>query len=196
MKSSTIIGGASDKHARHASDFYETPAECTVALMDFLDIQKGEHIWEPACGNLAISNVLDAYGCATHSSDIRDIPAGDGGIDFLKSECDFHFDWIITNPPFNLSEEFIRKALSYAPNVAMLLKSNYWHAAKRQNLFDETQVAYVLPMTWRPAMAPDRGNAPTLDFIWTVWTELRPEEGCMYEPLKKPSKERMKELGL
>jgi len=34
LKSATMIGGASPEHKRHASDFYATPPECTVALME------------------------------------------------------------------------------------------------------------------------------------------------------------------
>ena len=34
MKSSTIIGGASSQHGRNAADFYATPPECTIALLE------------------------------------------------------------------------------------------------------------------------------------------------------------------
>lgn len=33
---------------------------------------------------------------------------------------------------------------------AMLLKAQYWHAAKRAQLFCEVPPSYVLPLTWRP----------------------------------------------
>ena len=36
MRASTIIGGASDKNKRNESDFYATPSECTIALIDAL----------------------------------------------------------------------------------------------------------------------------------------------------------------
>lgn len=40
-------------------------------------------------------------------------------------------DAIVTNPPFSLAEEFIRRALSITPNVAMLLKQTYWNVGGR-----------------------------------------------------------------
>lgn len=102
-------------------------------------------IWEPACGNGAMSNVLGQYGHIVLSSDIRNTGFGDGWIDFLAAnkECDA----IITNPPFNISEAFIRHVLNQVGTVAMVLKSQYWHAKKRSALFGEFPSAYVLPLT-------------------------------------------------
>ncbi len=203
MKSSTMIGGASDENKRHASDFYETPAECTVALMDFLQLQQ-EHpfptVEDPACGNGAIIEVLRKYlpGDQIFGRDIRITSHSLFEDCFLTSEryTKGYVDWIITNPPFNLSEQFIRKALSYTPNVAMLLKATYWHPRKRKKLFDEKPPAFILPLTWRPAMAPERGTAPTMDFMWTVWSDEVYLEKSIYKPLSRPTKQRMKELGL
>jgi hypothetical protein len=51
----------------------------------------------------------------------------------------------------------------------MLLKSQYWHAAKRHQLFNTHTPAYILPLTWRPDfMFGERGGAPTMDVLWTV----------------------------
>lgn len=121
------------------------------------------------------------------STDIRETGYGTGGVDFLqtrKDEQEIHA--IITNPPFAMSEQFIRHALSHdVPVVAMVLKSQYWHAAKRQALFEEFPPAYVLAMTWRPDfMGGERGGAPTMECHWTVWMQ-----GCRdtrYRLLQKP----------
>ena len=94
---------------------------------------------------------------------------------------------MITNPPFALSEAFILKALQHAPIVAMLLKSQYWHAAKRQQLFNAHMPAYIFPLTWRPDfMFGERGGAPTMDVLWTVW--IKGQHTAKYEPLT-PRKE-------
>ena len=63
MKASTIIGGKSPKNSRNAADFYATPRECTNALLDNFDwLFRGGRIWEPACGDGAISKVLEGRG--------------------------------------------------------------------------------------------------------------------------------------
>lgn len=53
---------------------------------------------------------------------------------------------IISNPPFSLAEAIVRKALSEAPNVAMLLSLSWVKAAKRA--------------AWLRATPPDRYDVP------------------------------------
>lgn len=169
----SAIVDAQKTHKRKAADFYPSPPDVTAALMDFLRLPKNTSIWEPASGDGAMSRVLERYCDQILSSDLRDGPSiyGQGGFDFLQeSPAEENPDWIITNPPFNLSEGFIRRALHYTPNVAMLLKSQYWHAARRLLLFREHPPAYVLPLTWRPAfLEAERGRSPLMDVIWVVW---------------------------
>jgi hypothetical protein len=56
-------------------------------------------IWEPACGDGAISKVLEAAGYTVISTDLVDRGYGHGGHDFLKSETPLGRN-IITNPPY------------------------------------------------------------------------------------------------
>tara|TARA_R110000824_G_scaffold7516_7_gene34084 strand:+ start:383 stop:952 length:570 start_codon:yes stop_codon:yes gene_type:complete len=171
MKSSIIIGGTSDQHGRNASDFYATPPECTIALLaEFGWLFKDKPIWEPACGNGAISKVLLSKKYEVYSSDKYNRGYGESEVDFLKqSGNSFWTESIITNPPFNLSEQFIRKAVTKKVPFAMLLKATYWHAAKRTELFNRTKPMAVIAMSWRPAMSPERGKSGTMDFCWTIW---------------------------
>ena len=163
MKSALIAGGG---NKNEGFDYYPTPPEATHALMCFLKLPICE-IWEPACGNGAMSDVMKEYGHKIISSDLRHTGYGEGGIDFLSGnrECDA----VITNPPFGLAAEFIAHGLRNAETVAMLLKAHYWHAAKRKKLFEEHPPAWVLPLTWRPNFLEGRGKSPTMDFQWTVW---------------------------
>ena len=168
MKALSLANSSTDNKRREL-DYYPTPPDVTHALMRFLDFIPLE-IWEPACGNGAMSNVLAQYGHAVRSSDLRHTGYGEGGIDFLSA--DYECDAVITNPPFNISEQFIRHALRQARIVAMVLKSQYWHAKKRSALFEEHPPAYVLPLTWRPDfMGGERGGAPTMEVHWTVWMD-------------------------
>lgn len=161
------LANGSAKNKRRALDYYPTPPDVTHALMRFLGLHPCT-IWEPACGDGAMSDVLAQYGHTVVSTDLRHTGYGEGGLDFLSvsRECDA----IITNPPFDKSEDFIRHALRQARMVAMLLKSQYWHARKRAALFDEYPPSYVLPLTWRPDfLCGERGGAPTMEVLWTVW---------------------------
>ena len=185
MKSSTMIGGESNQHGRNAADFYATPPECTIALLDeFGWLFEGSRIWEPACGDGAISKVLEEHRLDVISTDLHDRGFGMEGMNFLTSDC--HCGSIITNPPFNLAEQFIERAAEKEVPFAMLLKATYWHAAKRNDLFNRTRPLAVMAMSWRPAMSPERGKSGTMDFIWTVWRS-KPVNLSRYHVCSKPS---------
>ena len=168
MRSSVIIGGKSPKNNRNAADFYATPPECTIALLNCFEwLFRGRRIWEPACGDGAISKVLEERNFRVVSTDLHDRGYGDSGMNFLNADC--YCGAIITNPPFNLAADFIEKAAAKGVPFAMLTKATFWHAKKRQKLFNKTKPIAVIALTWRPAMSPERGKSATMDFIWTVW---------------------------
>ena len=191
MSVGVSLANSGDQIKRRELDFYPTPPEVTHALMRFLIsenlIDQNSVVWEPACGNGAMSEVLENYVSTVRSSDIRHAGYGEGGVDFLSHS--FSCDAVITNPPFILSEQFIRHALNQAPLVAMVLKSQYWHAAKRIELFKSFQPAYVLPLTWRPDFLYDQRQngakgAPTMEVTWTVW--VAGDQETKYRLLEKP----------
>ena len=183
MVSSAKIIGGNDASLRQENDYYPTPPECTYALLSKeLEHLQGMKVWECAGGNGAISKVLEEEGLEVYSSDLVDRGYGDHGIDFLwtmKTDCQA----IITNPPFNLAEQFITHALDdlKVDYLAMLLKGQYWHAKKRAALFERHPPAVVYPMTWRPDFM--KRGSPTMDFQWSVW---RPHKGgTLYQPMAK-----------
>ena len=183
------LTNASSTTKRREHDFYPTPPEVTHALMKFLNLPKDTAVWEPACGDGAMSEVIAEYCCNVDSTDLRDDDNvfGEGGIDFLKT--DTNCTAIITNPPFCRSEEFIRHALGKADIVCMVLKSQYWHAKKRIKLFEEHPPAFVLPLSWRPdflfreRLSGGKRAAPTMEVTWTVW--IKGDTNTKYRILSK-----------
>jgi hypothetical protein len=81
-------------------DFYPTPAWATYALID--NEKFSGDIWEPACGDGAMSKVLAEIGRPIDSSDLYDRGFGEIGIDYLTSKR--QATNIITNPPFNSAD--------------------------------------------------------------------------------------------
>lgn len=177
------------KWDRKAADLYPTPEECTQALVNILALPKGTRVREPACGDGKLARVLHLAGLETVCSDLRQTGYGRGGVDYLTAEPDPDEEacsWTWTNPPFNLAEEFILKALEQTPNVAMLLKSNYWHAARCLPLFERHRPTCEYRLCWRPAfLADERGNNPLMDVSWVVW---RRSAGGLatWRPVRKP----------
>src|SRR3990167_6279582 len=93
---------------RDSLDDFPTPPWATRAFCEhvvYAPTLKLASVWEPACGDFHMSNVLTEYFERTYATDIK------LGQDFLSYESAFKPDWIVTNPPFRLAEQFVLRAL-------------------------------------------------------------------------------------
>ena len=158
---------------REKNDFYPTPPMATERL---LDIEKFDgDIWECACGDGAISKVLEQHNYKVYSSDLIDRGYGETGIDFLTSN--YKSDNIITNPPFKLSLPFVYKALeSTKGKVAFLLRITFLEGVARQKMFQETPLENVYIFSRRITFTNPNNNKKThgggmLAFAWFVWNK-------------------------
>ena len=157
---------------RKKSDFYETPYTLTRKFLDVEDFDKSLSVCEPACGGGAISKVLKEYW-----EDDSLVTAYDKETNFLWDFDDYNY--IITNPPFSLAFEFIRKAKQLAKSkFALLLPLSYLHGKKR---FDEIysdktyglEKVYVFtryPMLGESLREDGKYNTGMMVYAWYVWT--------------------------
>ncbi len=154
----------------------------TEALLSFLDLDEETKIWEPAAGIGKLSGVLEAAGHEVICSDIHDYGLGYEVKNFYKFDT-AQAPIMITNPPYMLAEMFIKKSVELEfDTFCLLLKSTYWHARSRLELFNRRPPNYILPLTWRPDF---KGlGSPTMDFSWNVW--LDSVHNTIYRPLEKP----------
>lgn len=180
-QASRIVGG-NPAQGRRESDFYPTPPEVTFALLDFLQLPKSTLLWDPAAGDDDMVKAIRARGYVSFGTDIR------FGEDFLKIKAPANVGMIITNPPFSAAEDFIRHAAEIGIPFAFLLKSQFWHAARRMEIFEQTPPAYVLPLTWRPDFNFKSGKrgSPLMDVMWCVWPFPIRGGGTQYIPLRRP----------
>ncbi|HVY13733.1 MAG TPA: hypothetical protein VHB27_00795 [Rhodopila sp.] len=133
-------------YQRETRDFYATPAWVTEALLRHVRLRGP--VWEPCCGDGAMSTVLAAAGHEVVSTDIADRGFGTPGIDFLAATtvpggCRS----IVTNPPYGDTGshagqsrsaramlDFVRHAIRLAESVegqlALLVRLN-WIAGQR-----------------------------------------------------------------
>lgn len=157
---------------REKDDFYPTPPPATRALLK-RETFAGT-IWEPACGDGAISEELVAAGYQVVSTDLVERGYGASAIDFLNERRLLAPD-IVTNPPFKLAEQFVRHALDLgAGKVAMLLRLAWLEGVERKRLFDTAPPARVWVASKRLSMArggidTGRGGGSMIAFAWFVW---------------------------
>ena len=151
-------------------DFYPTPRWATFALID--NERFSGDIWECACGDGAMSEVLSETGNCVESSDLYNRGFGEVGHDFL-STCRHH-DNIVTNPPYNSAEGFVASGLQRAGNkFALLLRLAFLEGANRANtIFATSPPARVWVfserITFYPKGATVAGSGTTA-YAWFVW---------------------------
>ncbi|SLN21746.1 hypothetical protein ROA7450_00791 [Roseovarius albus] len=151
-------------------DFYPTPEWATRVLIDNENFS-GD-IWEPACGDGAMSQVIEERGYKVQSSDLFDRGFGDAGIDFRTSNKSV--DNIITNPPFNSAEEFVHAGLRQCKKkLALLLRLAFLESAGRQkSIFSicppSTVWVFSERITFYPKGAVRKGSGTTA-YAWFVW---------------------------
>ena len=142
-------------------DFFPTPRWATFALVDneaFLG-----DIWECACGDGAMSRVLEETGVPVFSSDLYRRGYGEAGLDFLKPTRSA--DNIVTNPPYNCAEAFVASGLRHCHRkFALLLRLAFLEGANRANsLFAHTPPSRVWVfrerITPRPVALPRQFDA-------------------------------------
>src|SRR5687767_12886114 len=111
-------------------DFFPTPAWATFALIDNEKFT-GE-TWESACGDGAMSRVLETSCKTVISSDLYNRGYGESGVDFIGTHR--VADNIITNPPYNCAEAFVRTGAAQARSkFALLLRLAFLEGANRAN---------------------------------------------------------------
>jgi len=168
-----MLGGSG--YERCGGDVYHTESWVTKALLDRVKLRG--LVWEPACGRGDMADVLTDAGYSVMISDIAGDALGCKGAasaDFLthSSPGDGLFS-IVTNPPYQLAEPFIRHAIRLTQRaggkVAMLLRNEYDCASGRVDLFECEPFALKLVLTKRPRWAALHTASPRHNFSWFVW---------------------------
>jgi hypothetical protein len=171
--------------AADSLDPFFTPPWATRALIERILPQFGmqprgyfanHSIWEPACGEGHMSQVLQEYSDLVYASDIHNY--GDNAVkDFLTCEVEpGKYDWIITNPPFrgDMAERFVLRALDLAyQGVAMFVALQFLETGSRyENIFKDrppTLISFFVERVpclkgrWDPDKSTDAA------YVWLVW---------------------------
>lgn len=183
MSLGASMAGGNPKVARPLNNFYPTPDAVTQTLLEAFNFNPDVH--ECACGNGAMARVLEAYGYNVIATDLA--PQGYGKQADFFSITKPLANCIITNPPFGpgpMARRFIEHALDVlkVEQLALVLKSTYWHAANRQDLFRNHKPAAICPLTWRPDFLGLK--RPTMEVMWCIWHRGHIGEPA-YIPLNK-----------
>jgi len=156
-------------------DFFPTPEWAVIALLENETFEG--NIWEPACGDGTMARVLERKGNRVIASDLYDRGYGETGHDFLRTNRSA--DNIVTNPPYNAAEGFLKVGLDRAKHkCALLLRLAFLEGGNRyRTVFSATPPARVWVfserITFYPKDAVQKGTGTTA-YAWFVWDKNAP----------------------
>ena len=161
---------------RESNDYYATEPKATELLCKLETFSPT--IWECACGQGHISEVLKSKGYTVISSDLIDRGYGKGDVDFLKCTKPFVGD-IISNPPYKYAKEFVEHALEIVTEghkVAMFLKVQFLEGKARKELFEKYPPKTVYISSSRLLCAKNGdfkkmrdGGGSAVAYAWFIW---------------------------
>lgn len=151
-------------------DFFPTPRWATFALID--NEKFTGDIWESACGDGAMSVVLEETGCRVRSTDLYKRGFGEAGHDFLNAKK--RAGNIVTNPPYNCAEGFVARGIELADRkFALLLRLAFLEGANRaRTIFDRFPPSRVWVFSERITFymkGATKGGSGTTAYAWFVW---------------------------
>lgn len=145
-------------------ELYPTPAECVASLLACLTLKPGDVFLEPCRGTDAIYSQINLPESQKRWAELE------RGIDYLTTKFD-PVDVIITNPPFSLTEKFMRKSLSeLKPNgtMAYLQRVNFLGAKVRVPFWAEIGFPPKTPVIVpRPRFV--NGGSDSCEYMWMIW---------------------------
>jgi hypothetical protein len=170
---------------RDSPDDFPTPPWATRALIEHVIGNKPllaqQSCLEPACGAGHMAAALAEYFGQVQSSDAFAYGFGNPR-NFLTHPFEAaSVDWVITNPPFRLAEDFVLRALTIARRgVAILARTVFLESVGRfERVFRERPPTKFAQFVERVPMVRGRldGTASTATgYAWLVW-EMDTHEG-------------------
>lgn len=166
--------------APDSRDDFPTPPWATRALLLHALNDHGsfahQSVLEPACGAGYMARPLAENFGEVLASDIH--PYGFGAVrDYLAVPYEANaVDWVITNPPFRLAEEFVLRSLVVArKGVAILARTVFIESVGRyHNLFLKHPPSKFAQFTERVPMIKgrvDRNASTATGYAWLIWSK-------------------------
>ncbi|MCO7225342.1 adenine-specific methyltransferase EcoRI family protein [Pleionea sp. CnH1-48] len=146
------------------SEFYPTPDAVVDTLIRHLNLKPEDQFLEPCRGDGAIFDKVPLPEQQKAYAEIRE------GIDYLNTSFSPK-DVIITNPPFSLTVEFIRKSLSELTDdgtMIYLQRLNFLGSKTRIPFWQEVglpdKVSIIVP---RPRFVKNASDS--CEYCWFIW---------------------------
>jgi hypothetical protein len=172
----------SEARDTHISDYYKTPVDSIIDFIDdFVTQEKfvfDGKILDPCAGGM-VNKDLMSYPEALRrcgwtnidTIDIREDSLAKIKGDYLHMDCKNKYDMIITNPPFNIALDVIKKALDDVKSegwVIMLLRLNFFEGKARKEFWESNMPIYSFVHHKRMSFTDD-GKTDSIAYQHCCW---------------------------
>ena len=179
----------SDARDKHIADYYVTPQKAIHNFLDvflkdeWIDLSTQEHMildpcawWKNWAEDMSYPAVLFEYGADYNkiiTNDIREDSPAKYHLDFLNKNNwnTYLYDMVITNPPFNIAQDIIDRALEVCKQwgyVIMLLRLNYFWGKVRQEFWKKHLPIRAYVHNRRMSFTPD-WKTDSVEYMHCVW---------------------------
>lgn len=157
-------------------DDFPTPPWASRALIKYvigIEDASGTTCLEPACGRGHMAAALEPYFKHVEAADIAAYGYGSQQ-DFLDRRLENKVDWVITNPPFRLAEQFFGHAYPMSRcGVALLVRTVFLEGIGRlDRIFSKYPPTIVAQFSERVPMVKgrlDRKASTATGYAWVLW---------------------------
>ena len=118
------------------NDELYTPKEAIHPILKYLD--RNKVYWE--CTDFGESNITKIL----KENGFKVISTNKKQLDFLNETAKFNFDVIITNPPYSLKNEFLKKCYEYNKPFLLLLPLTALEGKERNKLYRKYGIEVIV----------------------------------------------------
>ena len=182
----------SNARETHISDYYITPIEkIEEFLKPFISLEgnifEGKKILDCCAGGdeinpmsypIALNKVANVSLDNITTIDVREDSRANIKGNYLEMDCKDKFDVIITNPPFNVSLDIIKKALNDVKEggyCIFLLRLNYFGSKARKPFWEENMAKYTFVHSQRICFT-NNGKTDSIEYMHLVFKKGYKEE--------------------
>lgn len=175
----------------HVSDYYITPIEdIKLFIKAFSETEnvswENMKILDPCAGGdeqheMSYPEALKSFGSKCFETiDIREDSKAKTINDYLTYELSFNPNIIITNPPFNIALDVIKKAMDYVQDggwVIMLLRLNFFGSKQRKQFWETYMPRYAFVHHKRIGFT-ESGSTDSIEYMHCCWQKGSNPEFC------------------
>lgn len=182
VKAKAKTGSTAEDH--RALEVYRTPLSAVTPLLDYRPEWFSGRGYDPSAGDgRMLAEIVRRGNAGPHAqNEIRasewpnlarmgDVTIGD----YLALESPPKADFLITNPPFSLTDAFIEKAITHVRGPIIILQQSAWAtSAARSVKLKRWGLSHVLNLKRRPCWEMDNGAEPPGRYFGFSWFVFEP----------------------